>query len=126
MKKLISKLSGRLVSLLVPAFLVASFLAPTGALAKKEMSLGGGGTGDGSEGDPLDTNDVGGGGGGGSDIHNDSTTTRFFDLLGFSSSRLRVLVVPEYLGGIVILRIIVVDNTDLGLLDLGVGDYNAP
>ncbi len=126
MKKLISKWPDRLMSLFVPAALVVSFIAPTSAMALKEMSLGGGGTG-GSEGDPLDTNDVGGGGGGGgSDIHNDATPAPTVDPLGFSLDRYRILLVPEMLGGTLIFRIIVVDKSDLGLADFSMEGYHAP
>ncbi len=126
MNNLISKWPGRLVSLFVPAALVMSFFAPTSALAIKEMSLGGGGTGD-SEGDPLDTNDVGGGGGGGgTDVHNDASPTWTVDPLGFSTDRYQILLVPEVLGGVLIFRIIVVDKSDLGLIDYSMGGYDAP
>lgn len=125
MKKLISKWPDRLMSFFVPAALVVSFIAPTSALALKEMSLGGG-SGGGTEGDPLDTNDVGGGGGGGTDIHNDAAPAPIVDPLGFSLDRFQILLVPEMLGGTLIFRIIVVDKSDLGLIDLSMEEYHAP
>ena len=124
MNNLISKWPGRLVSLFVPAALVMSFIAPTSALAIKEMSLGGGGTG-GSEGDPLDTNDAGGSGGG-ADIHDDAAACGTLDLLGFISDRYQILLVPEVLGGTLIFRIIVVEKSDLGLIDFRLEESHAP
>jgi len=125
MKKLISKWPDRLISLFVPAAIVASFFAPASVWASKEMRVGGGGTG-GSEGDPLDTNDVGGGGGGGTEISIDASPTLTFDLWELISDRYQVLVVPEIVGGTVIFRIIVVDKADLGLTDYLTGEYYAP
>ena len=125
MKKLISKWPGRLMSLFVPFALVASFFAPTSAAVIKEMSLGGGGT-DGSEGDPLDTNDVGGGGGGGGDVHNDTAPPPTVDPLGFSTDRYQILLVPEMVGGILIFRIIVVEKSELGLIDFSMEATHAP
>ncbi len=125
MKKLISNWPGRLMSLFVPVALVVSFFVPTSALAIKEMSLGGGGTGDGGEGDPLDTNDVGGGGGG-SDVHNDTAPPPVVDPLGFSADRYQILLIPEVVGGILIFKIIVVEKSDLGLIDFSMGANHAP
>lgn len=125
MKKLISKWPDRFISLFVPVALVVSFFAPTSALAMKERSIGGGGPG-GTEGDPLDTNDVGGGGGGGSDVHNDATPTWTVDSLGLSTGRYQILLIPEVLGGTLIFKIIVVDKSELGLNDYSIGGYDAP
>jgi hypothetical protein len=123
MIKLISNWPGRLVSLFVPAALVASFCAPAPVLALKEMSLGGGDS-SGREGDPLDTNDAGGGGGG--HIQRDATAPSAIEPVEWISDRYQVLVVPEVLGGTVILRIIVVDKSDLGRSVLRMGGYHAP
>lgn len=125
MKKLISSWPGRLVSLFVPVVLMVSFLLPAGALAKKEMSLGGGGTGD-SEGDPLDTNDAGGGGGGGSDIHNDTGSPDTGNLWGLLSDKYQVLLVPEVLGGALIFKIVIIDQSDIGLTYEDLEGYHAP
>ena len=125
MNNLISKWPGRFVSLFVPAALVVGFFSPASALAIREISLGGGGT-DGSEGDPLDTNDFGSGGGGGTDIHNNASPAPSVDPLGFSTGRYRILLVPEVLGGTLIFRIIVVDESDFGLNDYSMEGYHAP
>lgn len=126
MSQLISKWPGRLVSLLVPAALIVSFFAPTSVLAKKEMSLGGGGTSD-SEGDPLDTNDFsGGGGGGGTDIQDTAAPAGSdgFWILGMDS--FQVLLVPEVLGGVLIFKIVLVEKSDLGPIYDGMEGYHAP
>jgi hypothetical protein len=110
MKTLFSNWSRRLLALLFPAALVASFLVPTKALAMVQISMGGGDSG-GSEGDPLDTNDYGGGGG--SEVHNSGYGGSPIPLV-FKFDLFRVFMVPEVVGGNVIFRILVVERTDTG------------
>lgn len=124
MKFLLSKWSGRLVSLLVPIALFAISLAPASALASKEIRLGRDRTG-GSEGDPLDTNDCGGGGGG-SDIHNDTDTTYHSGLLILDLDNYHVILVPEFRGGTLIFKVMLIQPIDFGRTALGMEEYHAP
>lgn len=111
MKTLLSIWSGRLLSLLFPAALVVSFLAPVNASAIKDLGVAGDGHG-GGEGDPLDTNDYGssgGGGGSGTDVHSDSAAGGLLDLWGLDLGSTRVLLIPQFIGGTLIFKIMVVD-----------------
>jgi hypothetical protein len=125
MKKLLSILSGRLMSLVFPAVLVASFLAPTNVLALKEISLGGGDTGS-TEGDPLDTNDYGSSGGGGSDVHDQTSTNPIRSPFVLELDRIQVLLIPEFVGGTLIFKIMVIDKTVLDMGDLILEGTHAP
>ncbi len=123
MKKLLSTLSGRLMSLVFPAAVIVSFLAPANALALKEISLGGGDPG-GIEGDPLDTNDYGSSGGGG-DVH-DQTGPPSSDLpLVWRIDQIRILLIPEYIGGTLIFRIMIIDIHEMDLSGVSLEGSNA-
>ena len=122
MKKILSILSGRLMSLIFPAALVASFLVPTNVLALKEMSLGGGDPGC-TEGDPLDTNDYGSSGGGGSDVHDQAGTEPIRNPFVLELDRIQVLLIPEFVGGTLIFKIMVIDKTTL---DMSLEGTHAP
>ena len=113
MKKLLSFWSGRLLLMLFPAALVASFLVPADALAKRVMS-GGCGYRGGSEGDPLDNNDYGGGGSGGGDVHNTGAPAPDSSSYILELQRFQILLIPEYVGGTLTFRIMVVDKADQG------------
>ncbi len=125
MKKLLSILSGRLMSLLFPAAVIVSFLAPTSALAIKEISLGGGGDG-GVEGDPLDTNDYGSSGGGGDDTHDQTGTAPVKFPFVFELERIQILLIPEFVGGTLIFKIMFIDSSALSPVDLSLEGSNAP
>ncbi|MCK9995529.1 MAG: hypothetical protein KAH56_04525 [Candidatus Krumholzibacteria bacterium] len=126
MKNLLSILSGRLMSLVFPAAVIVSFLAPTNALAVKEISLGGGGTG-GTEGDPLDTNDYGSSGGdGGDDVHDQTGTAPTGFPFVFEFNRIQVLLVPQYVGGTLTFKIMFIDSSELSPVDLSMEGSNAP
>ena len=123
MKKLLSILSGRLMSLVFPAAVIVSFLVPASALALKEISLGGGDPGS-TEGDPLDTNDYGSSGGGG-DVH-DQTGTPSSDLpLVWRIDQIRILLIPEYIGGTLIFRIMIIDIHEMDLSGVSLEGSNA-
>jgi hypothetical protein len=124
MKKMLSILSGRLMSLIFPAALVASFLIPANVLAYVEMSNGNGGSG-GWEGDPLDTNDYGSGGGG-SDVHDTTSAELIRDPLIFELDKFQILLIPEFVGGTLIFRIMVIDIDAMGLTDLSLEGAHAP
>ncbi len=124
MKKLLSILSGRLMSLLFPAAVIVSFLAPTSALAIKEISLGGGGDG-GVEGDPLDTNDYGSSGGG-SDVEDNTSFEPVRIPLGFDINQVQILLIPEFVGGTLIFRIMVIEIGAMGLTELSLEGTHAP
>ena len=113
MKKLLSIISGRLMSMIFPAALVASFLLPANVLAYQEMSSGTGGSG-GSEGDPLDTNDYGSSGGG-SDVQDSTGFEPVRIPLGFDINQVQILLIPEYIGGTLIFRIMIVDSHEFDL-----------
>jgi|GEM_PF-4764027 len=124
MLKTLSIWSGRLLTLVFPAAMVACLFSPSKALAAKEIALGRDGGGS-SEGDPLDTNDCGGGGSG-SDIRDDAGFGGSWDSLVFQFENKQVLLVPEFQGGTLIFRIILVDKTDSGVNVLGGEGYHAP
>jgi hypothetical protein len=126
MKSMLSILSGRFSPLLVPAALVVSFLVPANAFSVKDMAIGTGGSG-GSEGDPLDTNDYSGGGGGGSgtDVHDNTGSPITPDLLGLEIGRTQVLLVPQFVGGTLIFKIVIVDMEDIDLTAYGVEEIHA-
>ena len=124
MKKLLSIWSGRLLSLLFPAALVVSFLAPANALAIKELGVGGDGQG-GGEGDPLDTNDYGSGGGSGGDVHNNDASSGTLDHWGLDLGRTQVFLVPQIVGGTIIFRVIIVDRDDSDMTALSLGGTHA-
>lgn len=126
MNKLLSNWSGRLVSLLVPVFLIGSFLMPSDAWAMKEFREGRDRGGSGGEGDPLDTNDCGGGGGGGSDIHDNTGDSSIDNPLTFGFSAYRLILVPEFVGGKIVFRILMISDTDAGYQAFSVEGYNAP
>ena len=123
MKKLLSILSGRLMSLVFPAAVIVSFLAPASALGIKEISLGGGDPG-GLEGDPLDTNDYGSSGGG-DDVHDQNGTPSSELPLIFRIDQIRILLIPEYIGGTLIFRIMIVDSHKLDLSGVNLEGSNA-
>jgi hypothetical protein len=125
MKKLLSILSGRLMSFVFPAAVIVSFLAPANALAFKEISLGGGDPG-GTEGDPLDTNDYGSSGGGGDDVHDQNGTPSSELPLVFRIDQIQILLIPEYFGGTLIFRIMIIDSHELDLSGLSLEGSNAP
>ena len=125
MKKMLSNWSGRLVSLLVPVFLIGSFLVPSNAWAIKEFREGRDRSGGGGEGDPLDTNDCGGGGGG-SDIHDNTSESSIYNPLTFGFSAYRLILVPEFVGGKIVFRILMISDTDAGYQAFMVEGYNAP
>ncbi len=124
MKKLLSIISGRLMSMIFPAALVASFLLPANVLAYQEMSSGTGGSG-GSEGDPLDTNDYGSSGGG-SDVQDSTGFEPVRIPLGFDINQVQILLIPEFVGGTLIFRIMVIDKGSLGLMELSLEGTHAP
>jgi hypothetical protein len=123
MKNLLSHWSGRLMFLLIPASLIASFLVPANVLAKVYMSNGGGGA-DGTEGDPLDTNDYGGGGGG--DVHDQGGALPPSDSYIFELERFQILLIPEHVGGTLTFRIMVVEKTDRGFARRSTEGTHAP
>ncbi len=126
MKKLLSIWSGRLVFLLVPAALIASFLAPANVLAIKEISLGGGIAGY-TEGDPLDTNDFGSSGGsGGSDVQDQNGTDPISNPFVFELDRIQIVLIPEFVGGTLIFKIMVIDKAALGMTDFSLEGTHAP
>jgi hypothetical protein len=124
MKKMLSILSDRLMSLIFPAALVASFLIPANVLAYQEMRNGNGGSG-GSEGDPLDTNDYGSSGGG-SDVHDTDSAELIRDPIIFELDKFQILLIPEFVGGTLIFRIMVIDIGAMGLTDLSLEGIHAP
>jgi hypothetical protein len=124
MKKLFSILSGRFMPLLVLAIMVVCFLAPGDAMAAKELRMGRDRTG-GGEGDPLDTNDVGGGGGG-SDVHDDDGSSAVDDPQVIGYLGYRILLVPEYLDGRIVFRMLVITSTGSYLQAMPVEAYHAP
>ena len=124
MKKLLSHWSGRLMFLLIPASLVASFLVPANVLARVVMSNGGGGT-DGTEGDPLDTNDYGGGGGG-SDVQDQGGALPPPGSYILVLDRFQILLIPEHVGGTLTFRIMVVEKAERGLARRSVEETHAP
>jgi len=124
MKKLLSHWSGRLMFLLIPASLVASFLFPANVLARVFMSNGGGGM-DGTEGDPLDTNDYGGGGGG-SDVQDQGGALPPSGSYIIELDRFQILLIPEHVGGTLTFRIMVVEKADRGLARRSVEETHAP
>jgi len=124
MKKLLSILSHRLMSLIFPAALVASFLIPANVLAYQEMSNGSGGSG-GSEGDPLDNNDYGSSGDG-SDVEDNTGVEPIRIPLGFDIDQFQILLIPEFVGGTLIFRIMVIDNGALSLRELSLEGTHAP
>lgn len=126
MKKLLSNWSGRLVSLLVPVFLIGILLVPSDAWAIKEIAVGRDRSGGGGEGDPLDTNDCGGGGGGGSDIHDNTGDSSVDNPLTFGFSAYRLILVPEFVGGKIVFRILMISDINAGYQAFMVEGYNAP
>jgi hypothetical protein len=124
MKKLLSNRPGRLMPLLVLVCVVVSFLIPADALAIKEIRIGRDRTG-GTEGDPLDTNDVGGGGGG-SDIHDNTGGTAADDPLEFGFLSYRILLVPEFLDGKIVFRVVLISSRGSVLRPLFLEGPNAP
>jgi len=124
MKKMLSILSDRLMSLIFPAALVASFLIPANVLAYQEMSNGNGGSG-GSEGDPLDTNDYGSSGGG-SDVEDNTSFEPVRIPLGFDINQVQILLIPEFVGGTLIFRIMVIEIGAMGLTELSLEGTHAP
>ena len=124
MKNLLSSWSGRLIALIFPAALVASFLAPSKALAIQYMSLGGRDPGS-LEGDPMDNNDYGGGGGG-SDVHDDSGSGGSPIPLVFGFDHIQILMVPEFIGGKIVFRILIVERPDSGVTGLSLEGTYAP
>ena len=125
MKKLLSKLSGRLMTFLFPAALVASFLAPANVAAHMDMSNGHGGRGA-TEGDPLDTNDYGGSGGGGSDVQDQNGSGSPSIPFVFQLDRYQILLIPDFQGGTPTFRILVVEKTDLSLAGRSLEGTHAP
>jgi hypothetical protein len=124
MKNLLSHWSGRLMFLLIPASLIASFLVPANVLAKVFMSNGGGSSG-GTEGDPLDTNDYGGGSGGG-DVHDQGGALPPSDSYIIELERFQILLIPEHVGGTLTFRIMVVEKTDRGFARRSTEGTHAP
>jgi hypothetical protein len=110
--------------LLIPASLVASFLFPANVLARVVMSNGGGGM-DGTEGDPLDTNDYGGGGGG-SDVQDQGGALPPSGSYIIELDRFQILLIPEHVGGTLTFRIMVVEKADRGLARRSVEETHAP
>ena len=104
--------------------MVATFLIPADALAYKEIAIGGGGTG-GGEGDPLDTNDVGGGGDG-SDIHDEDGSSVVRDPLVIGALGFRIMMVPEYLAGKIVFRIVIINLRGFELQPIIVEGSHAP
>jgi len=124
MKNLLSILSGRLLSLIFPAMLVASFLVPGNVLAYMEMSNGDGGSG-GGQGDPLDTNDYGSSGDGSDDQEQTGAETiRSPFVIGLD--QIQILLIPKFVGGTLIFTIMVIDQADLGRGDLSLEGIHAP
>ena len=124
MKKMLSILSDRLMSLIFPAALVASFLIPANVLAYQEMRNGNGGSG-GSEGDPLDTNDYGSSGGG-SDVQDTDSAELIRDPIIFELDKFQILLIPEFVGGTLIFRIMVIEIDAMGLTDFSLEGTHAP
>ena len=124
MKKLLPNRSGRLMPLLVLVCLIVSFLVPADALAFKEIRIGRDRTG-GTEGDPLDTNDVGGGGGG-SDIHDDAGSAVTDDPLEIGFLSYRIVLVPEYLAGKIVFRVVLLTSRGSALQPLVLEGPDAP
>ena len=124
MKKVLAIISGRLMSLIFPAALVASFLIPATVLAYQEMSNGSGGGG-GSQGDPLDNNDYGSSGDG-SDAEGTTGVEPIRIPWGFDIDQFQILLIPEFVGGTLIFRIIVIDNGALSLTELSLEGTHAP
>ena len=126
MKKPLSAWSRCLGILLVPAALLVNFLVPSPVLAQKHYGMGRDGV-DGSEGDPLDTNDFGGGGGGGdTHVSDDAFSPPVSDRFVFELDRFQILLVPQFSGGTLNFRIIVVDREDLGLTASSLEGFDAP
>ena len=128
MNNLLSILSGRLMSALFPAALAVSFLVPANVLAAA-LLLSSGGGGDGfTEGDPLDTNDVGGSrdGDGGSDVYDKSSSDSIFNPFRFELGQVQVLLIPEFVGGTLIFKIMIVDNDVAGMSDSSPEGIHAP
>ena len=124
MKKVLSILSGRLMSLVFPAAVVMSFLVPANAMAFKELSLGGGDSG-GTEGDPLDTNDYGSSGGG-SDVEDQTGAPSTRLPLGFKLDRMQILLVPQFVGGTLIFQILVIDSIGPDQSEIVMEGFHAP
>lgn len=128
MNNLLSTLSGRLMSALFPAALAVGFLVPANVLAAA-LLLSSGGGGDGfTEGDPLDTNDAGGSrdGDGGSDVYDKSSTDSIFNPFRFELCQVQVLLIPEFVGGTLIFKIMIVDIDVAGMSDSSPEGIHAP
>lgn len=99
-----ARLLGRLLTLILPAAMLATVLPPVAVLADDEMAMDTGHR-SGREGDPLDTNDAGGDGDG--DVHDTdglrSGSTSLIDLVLRST---RVLLVPQYNGATITFKLI--------------------
>lgn len=128
MKKLLSNRPGRFIPLLVLVVLIFSFPAYGDVLVGgPEIRIGSGGGSGSGEGDPLDTNDVGGGGGGdGSDIHDDAGLNSGDSLPEIRVPGIRVLMVPEFLNGKIIFRVLFIFVQVSDVQDVRLGGYNAP
>jgi hypothetical protein len=121
MSQLIDRWPGRLLALFLPLVLMFALLLPGQALAKKLVGVEGGGNGGGgSEGDPLDSNDYGGDGSDDeyeqSGAGDASSGWLFLPILD-----LKILLVPEYEGGTLNFRVIVIQEEASSL-----EEYHAP
>jgi hypothetical protein len=125
MKNLLSFWSGRLLSLLFSALVAACFLLPTSALARMDMSNGNGG-GHGTEGDPLDNNDYGGGSGGGSNVHDQNGGGPVTIPIIIDRHDIMILLVPEFVGGVLNFRILVVPLAEPGHAEMSLEGTHAP
>lgn len=107
MEKLIDVLKSRLVAFILPISLLVATLFPVLAAADGELALDTGHGGGGREGDPLDTNDAGGDGSSGDDIQDTAKFDGASSLLGRIVGSSRVLVIPQFSGNFISLRIMV-------------------
>jgi hypothetical protein len=100
----VARLVGRLLTLMLPASMLAAVLPPVTVLADDEMAVDANHR-SGREGDPLDTNDAGGGGDG--DVHDtDGARGGSASLIDQVLRSTRVLLVPQYNGATVTFKLI--------------------